>query len=181
MRDIRPYICTFENCSSGLRLFETRRSWSSHEKQYHRREWQCGTCDKIYWDRDEFRAHWDTCRSGKDQILPEHAIDLCERATLSNQYCSICAKQCSSRSLASHLGRHMEELALFSIPSWDNADGDASDDGRSDTDKLANLNVSADSSDADLEGSSDKVNPKDGSSVLGSEVGYWIPNLFLGN
>ncbi len=36
LRDLRPYVCTFEDCE--LQLFPDRRTWFSHELKNHRRE-----------------------------------------------------------------------------------------------------------------------------------------------
>ncbi|KAI1822191.1 hypothetical protein F4861DRAFT_410031 [Xylaria intraflava] len=37
-RDLRPYICTFQQCHSAEKLFSSRHEWKHHEFQIHRRE-----------------------------------------------------------------------------------------------------------------------------------------------
>ena len=71
-KDIKPYVCTFPDCSIPDRLYDSRREWYSHETTEHGREdFQCHLCK-------------DILRSSKHY----------ER----------------------HVGRHLEELALFVLP-----------------------------------------------------------------
>lgn len=42
LEDLRPYICTFQECD--LRLFPRRHDWFNHERQYHRVLWHCSFC-----------------------------------------------------------------------------------------------------------------------------------------
>ncbi|KGO45689.1 Tetratricopeptide-like helical [Penicillium expansum] len=38
-RDLRPYICTFEDCQNGGKLYVSRHDWIYHELQIHRRNY----------------------------------------------------------------------------------------------------------------------------------------------
>ncbi|KAL8908190.1 MAG: hypothetical protein Q9171_005543 [Xanthocarpia ochracea] len=40
LRDLQPYICTYEECEDGHHLFSSRTAWLEHERLGHR-AWQC--------------------------------------------------------------------------------------------------------------------------------------------
>ena len=70
-RDLQPYICTFSECSTSNRLYDSRREWYSHENRSHR---------------------------------------------LDNFNCQLCQEILgSSKQRERHVGRHLEELALFPL------------------------------------------------------------------
>lgn len=50
LKDIRPYVCTFEDCN--LKLFAERHSWFEHEMQDHRCKWRCNFCSRGLDDSD---------------------------------------------------------------------------------------------------------------------------------
>jgi hypothetical protein len=57
--DLKPYICTFEDCT--WRLFSDCDDWFSHELQYHRREWVCQQCQlDPFSSRDDFVQHLES-------------------------------------------------------------------------------------------------------------------------
>ncbi|KAH0497736.1 hypothetical protein TgHK011_005022 [Trichoderma gracile] len=41
IRDLRPYICTFEHCSSSDQLYDSRDDWIQHEMSAHQTMFQC--------------------------------------------------------------------------------------------------------------------------------------------
>lgn len=57
-------------------------------------------------------------------------VDRCERAIQSGQPCPICNVEFMPRQLQSHLGRHMQQLAIFALPK--SADGTVNEGGDGD-------------------------------------------------
>ncbi|KAJ5721902.1 C2H2 type zinc finger domain protein [Penicillium malachiteum] len=121
-RDLRPYVCTFDNCQNAGKLYVSRHEWIYHELQIHRRKFVCQECDKAYPGRKELAKHLDQHHAGS--IPPnrlEIFLDLCERQIdLSDdqiEACLICGQELTLHELQGHIGGHMEDLALFVLPS----------------------------------------------------------------
>ncbi|KAL8725718.1 MAG: hypothetical protein Q9181_006306, partial [Wetmoreana brouardii] len=124
LRDLQPYICTFGGCSEMNTLFERRRDWIAHELQSHRTEWCCNTPEHpIYDSRTEFQSHMNRQHVGSfDMDQLESLTNMVARPALSlNFSCPLC---CSDRfvnlsidRLEKHLGRHLELIATFALPS----------------------------------------------------------------
>ncbi|KAJ5716894.1 hypothetical protein N7488_002540 [Penicillium malachiteum] len=121
-RDLRPYVCTFESCQSAGKLYVSRHEWIYHELQIHRRKFVCQECDKAYPGRKELAKHLDKNHAGS--VPPnriEIFLDLCERQIdLSDdqiEACLICGQELTLHELQGHIGGHMEDLALFVLPS----------------------------------------------------------------
>ncbi|THX96308.1 hypothetical protein D6D03_08817 [Aureobasidium pullulans] len=119
-RDLRPYVCTFENCHESERLFVTRHDWICHEQQMHRRRWICPEgCTE---DSNSKAAIVEHIRKHHSSGLEEHQIsivaDMCEREIDVTEWeqCLICLKKMSLHGLQQHLATHLEEIALFILP-----------------------------------------------------------------
>jgi hypothetical protein len=116
-RDLRPYVCTFENCSTSEKLYLSRADWVYHEWQVHRRQFRCDECDIPFENRQDMADHLTSTHA---DILENNrqislTIDLCERPAdeTSLQICAICEQEMSLISLQGHLATHMEDLALW--------------------------------------------------------------------
>ncbi|KAI5781743.1 hypothetical protein DFH27DRAFT_580291 [Peziza echinospora] len=127
-QDLRPYVCTFQDCHKADYLFESRSEWFQHEAQFHRLEWFCASkkCTKapIFGTRKDFIAHLrndhDDCDA--DSHDPSAMAYRCQRPIESGQICVICQILpnemkgpilYSPVNLRRHLGQHMQQLALF--------------------------------------------------------------------
>lgn len=56
--DLRPYLCTFEDCTSPNETYENRNTWFHHEPQNHRRSWACSEhCEMTFGSEDLMVAH----------------------------------------------------------------------------------------------------------------------------
>jgi hypothetical protein len=152
--DLRPYICTFEDCD--LTLFPDPTSWMTHEAANHRSRWHCPMCNI-----EEF-PHVAQFRTHVQQHIPDATdaqIDALSTAARSVQHiyltsdCPFCDSwkanlrdssvdalgngpiQVTSSQYKRHVGSHMRQLALFVIPreymGLDDIDNDNSetDDG----------------------------------------------------
>lgn len=57
-RDLRPYVCTFDQCTSPDLAFEKSSEWYSHEVQFHRKDWNCNVLGhETYQNEEQFKAH----------------------------------------------------------------------------------------------------------------------------
>jgi hypothetical protein len=136
-RDLHPYCCTFEDCTTADRLYDSRRTWFQHELG-HRICWQCVEgCNRSFSCEKDFVAHVQALHP--DLTAPDVLIALKHSATrsetLSDQgKCPLCNKSMALRVLQKHLGRHQEQLALFALPqNLDETEDDQQDEDSHDT------------------------------------------------
>ncbi|KAL8931098.1 MAG: hypothetical protein Q9208_000201 [Pyrenodesmia sp. 3 TL-2023] len=136
LRDLQPYICTFGDCPQASTLYERRGDWMHHEVQYHRKEWSCNAIGhNIYNSRDKFIAHM-ACehRESVNAFQGNRLIDMLERPATSSRFaCPLCRDErymdLDLGRLERHLGRHLQILATFSLPSLGSG-GHESNDSR---------------------------------------------------
>ncbi|KAF8243832.1 hypothetical protein K440DRAFT_663876 [Wilcoxina mikolae CBS 423.85] len=108
-RDIRPYICTFEDCLQSDYLFGSRHEWFDHERQMHRRQ--------VFTSRAEFENH--LTKNHSNHFAPSElkiVVNWAESANELPQPCPLCSEKHFPRPLQRHLGRHMEQISLFVLP-----------------------------------------------------------------
>ena len=122
-KDLQPYACTFVECSRADTMFERRSDWFRHETQMHRKEWSCNSLGhNAFQDKMLFMKHMEKehGESFSQAQLPS-VLALCQRPleTVPSS-CHLChsedAKDLSPKRLEKHLARHLEALALFSLP-----------------------------------------------------------------
>ncbi|KAF5680066.1 tetratricopeptide-like helical [Fusarium heterosporum] len=94
-RDLRPYTCTYDDCPNPDKMYATRHDWIYHEMQMHRRQWKCQQCDISY---------------GKRDLMADH---------LGSSHSSCATGQLS---VLLDITQHMEEIALFVLPSSTDSD-----------------------------------------------------------
>ncbi|KAK1750909.1 cold-shock' DNA-binding domain-containing protein [Echria macrotheca] len=127
--DLQPYVCTFENCTSGL--FETRHEWWQHELDTHRRKWRCTICPStqtVCGDKTQIEHHLRTRHSSvlSEAQIPFVLSSCRDSSDADIGGCPLCpdwppaeADLKSSKGgngLVRHLRRHMQQLALASLP-----------------------------------------------------------------
>lgn len=135
--DLRPYVCTFEECD--LRLFADRHDRWADELNVHRREWQCQFCNETACTSETiFREHTSSKHADTLARSSLEALTLqSERAIKSSDgsVCPLCddwppTPQYEESSTSSakrhirdpwrlfrrHLAEHMELLALLALP-----------------------------------------------------------------
>ncbi|ERF69949.1 hypothetical protein EPUS_05493 [Endocarpon pusillum Z07020] len=117
--DLQPYICTFEECDKEEETFESRHRWFAHELRFHRRLWTCyGHCDQKFSSGTSFREHVRKSRHIAENQLPALA-EMCEGPidVASKTRCPLCLAEVTGiKKLEKHIGRHMEDVALFALP-----------------------------------------------------------------
>ena len=130
--DIKPYICTFSDCKDALKTFPTRAMWETHEFDQHRFDTSlcCSVCrcDVPTEDRE---AHVQAAHGLHLKEKPL-AISLGlheqrrphEAALLSCPLClSVPGK--SRRDFVTHVGKHMESIALTALPRANDSDSES--------------------------------------------------------
>lgn len=121
-RDLRPYICLLEDCASPDQDFERRNDWSSHMFQEHWWEWACPFgCNNNFFSASGLRQHLGSVHAANvstrsiDSII-SHSIkpDLVQCQGI----CPLCNEVDigSCRQYQSHVGHHLEQLALSVLP-----------------------------------------------------------------
>jgi hypothetical protein len=136
--DLRPYVCTFKDCTQGAHLYKGRHEWFAHEREMHRREWFCSKCKKSFASKEKFRDHLtkkhkNLISDSKNYKL-DVMIDRGARAIEEKQKCSLCQEKYAPKQLRSHLGRHLEQIALFILPQSSEENEDSGSDPGSDDD-----------------------------------------------
>lgn len=119
--DLRPYLCTFEDCTSPTETYDNRRAWFHHELQNHRRSWACSVhCEMTFGSEDSMVAH---TREHSPMTLTDAQARTSARMCMIpfNQFamsnCPICDLTIGGLSkFRKHFGGHLEELALFALP-----------------------------------------------------------------
>jgi hypothetical protein len=130
--DLPPYVCTSKTCDAAVKSFSRRRDWKLHNDTVHDRVWVClyGCAGSIR-SPDSFRRHIEVEHPHSftgDAIQSLTAA--CGRTTEtdSTRNCPLCMELCfSTTRWTKHVGHHLEQLALFCLPSELFTD-DASDD-----------------------------------------------------
>ncbi|KAH7372041.1 hypothetical protein BKA66DRAFT_180037 [Pyrenochaeta sp. MPI-SDFR-AT-0127] len=119
-RDLHPYCCTFEHCTTADRLYESRKSWFAHELEVHRTSWQCiEGCGKLLQTEADFEHHVQKRHADLASNRLYHALKRTSAKSASLQdssQCALCGKRMSLRALQKHLGSHQQQLALFALP-----------------------------------------------------------------
>ena len=122
--DLKPYICTFADCKFETAQFPTRAAWADHEFSSHRirESWRCPECSQkllspLEWGSHLQRAHQRIFSGAKLQIALDVASEKQSRSTESEE-CPLCliVLEKPRRAFVKHAGRHMEEIALMSLP-----------------------------------------------------------------
>ena len=138
--DIPPYVCTNEACGSAIKSFSRRHEWARHEMETHTKFWLCPyDCTEPISSSKDFESHVRTIHhlaDSADASAVRNLTAACGRAESREgaRSCPLCMKICdSAKRWTKHVGHHLEQLALFSLP-MDLLSGDTPDgsDGRSD-------------------------------------------------
>ncbi|KAI5816521.1 hypothetical protein BZA77DRAFT_353753 [Pyronema omphalodes] len=159
-RDIRPYVCTFRNCSQASRLYSSRHEWFHHECEFHRREWPCEHCEEVLSSSQAFKNHI-TKRHRHVLGIESMAVlvDRSERVVELSQPCPLCPEILTPKRLQSHLGKHMQQIALFVLPGSLQEDEEDDDDNVEET-KDEDIDDADDGESAESDNGSDERRSK---------------------
>jgi hypothetical protein len=119
-QDLQPYFCTYEDCSQGTQMYGSSAAWLEHERQAHRRIWQCFQHEKArYTSSDALREH---LRADHTDDVGDAAIEgLLDAAQLTTSDTRNCCPFCLvqgpfDNGLDMHMASHMLLFACFCIP-----------------------------------------------------------------
>lgn len=135
--DLQPYLCIWPECQEGMRTFPTRKLWGNHEFSCHRveRSWRCDICATRSPSKDEHKSHIADAHghliSTAQLRLAELAQPLTQPSISKDMECPLCKDIAGStqRAFETHVGAHMEQIALFSLPRESPENSDAESDG----------------------------------------------------
>ncbi|EHK23943.1 uncharacterized protein TRIVIDRAFT_127290, partial [Trichoderma virens Gv29-8] len=134
-KDLQPYICLFDNCSSPNQLYQSRHDWVAHMKQEHWVSWSCVFgCSGSFDTQESFKGHLATVHGQSSKSTDLQVVaNLCRFPTETNivGMCPLCLEYHieSSKRYQSHVGDHLERLALFVLPHTVYDDSDEESDG----------------------------------------------------
>ncbi|KAH7141974.1 hypothetical protein EDB81DRAFT_723219, partial [Dactylonectria macrodidyma] len=133
LRDLQPYMCTYEECSDADAMYASRPAWLAHEADAHRRVWRCFTHpEPLYTSQDALQQHLETEHGAMLGPAQIQEMNKCSHANAVDQrsVCPFCHSAGPfKRGVANHMAFHMEQLACFAVPRGPDAD-DASLSGK---------------------------------------------------
>lgn len=113
--DLRPYVCTFEQCPLDNIPFGDKDMWFQHEMDHHRfdMEWSCVYCTADFTSEDEFKQHLQSDHETLSALNTTSLfVDSCKRYSArpsSVQMCTIChTDHISTNALKNCLANHLE-------------------------------------------------------------------------
>lgn len=122
LRDLQPYVCTFQDCDMFDHMFESRQAWFTHELELHRANWSCNTCPSepgmdsphlTFGNKGAFMSHMSSVHQLSKPRLNNLTGAFRHPSSKVDRYCCLCGKHVQKLEL--HLGRHMEDVALFAL------------------------------------------------------------------
>ncbi|UKZ93390.1 uncharacterized protein TrAFT101_008304 [Trichoderma asperellum] len=114
IRDLRPYICTYEQCSNAEQLYDTRDEWMQHEISTHQRIFRCSKHEEeIFTTLEAYKEHVQNYHKGEAEFS-KFATSTVKNVHRSCPVCSIILG--SIEKLQSHIALHLERFAMFSLP-----------------------------------------------------------------
>lgn len=130
-RDLHPYVCTFPNCD--MKLFENRHEWFEHEVANHLTQITCCFCDNSYRESKQLESHLQEAHREAAHMPLDDLVRACIKTEVPDAFtnCPLChdwrvepstADSSLRERYRKHVGRHLEQLALFSLPRIDNDD-----------------------------------------------------------
>ena len=121
--DLEPYLCTFPNCRFELVQFATRAAWADHEFSCHRFEtrWRCLECgseEKSSQDWDRHIQGHRLALTGPELLVSRKKAQISRARPIETEECLLCrdTPAQSRPAFIEHVGCHLEEMALISLP-----------------------------------------------------------------
>ncbi|KAK0638561.1 hypothetical protein B0T16DRAFT_462331 [Cercophora newfieldiana] len=119
--DLRPYTCLFKGCLDYNTDFERRGQWRAHVSQHHWTSWSCPfRCDGTYTsvsDLDEHLKQSHLPDAPANQLQAVSTLGESPASETTTIDCPICRHSTIGlRQYTRHVGRHLEQLALFALP-----------------------------------------------------------------
>lgn len=135
-RDLRPYVCTEKFCTRPDQQYQRRADWLVHMKQEHWKIWNCPFgCPDIFHSSERFTSH---VMDGHPAEIAERRLDILldlsshfDASRIEGQ-CPLCGdfQITAEKQFGTHVGNHLEQLALFALPNYggeDESEGESGD------------------------------------------------------
>ncbi|KAI1820532.1 hypothetical protein F4861DRAFT_54298 [Xylaria intraflava] len=122
LRDLRPYVCLAEDCTSAGRQYDCYREWMNHMSQKHWKSWACPyRCGFDSTTETDLRQHITSIHGHKTEMALDAMIARSGRTrTISPSSpveCPLCQDVLKSvQQYQRHVGRHQVDLAVFALP-----------------------------------------------------------------
>ena len=120
LRDLRPYVCTYQDYSEAIRLFDTRQDWVAHEDSCHRRIRRClEHPEATFLTVGAYKHHIEAFHaSNRTELQSTELLRIGESASeLADRPCPICLTEITDASrLQYHIAAHLIRIALFALP-----------------------------------------------------------------
>ncbi|KAL2834176.1 hypothetical protein BDW59DRAFT_156119 [Aspergillus cavernicola] len=134
LQDLEPYICTFPTC--GLETYQSQHAWFEHELLVHRNQFVCPQCSGVFpsshgLERHIKRSHSETISNRQvpmiiaqskqpiDSIPPTDCL-FCDGSWATGDQSSMPTSEevlvVDLDSFRRHMGHHLQQVALFSLP-----------------------------------------------------------------
>lgn len=114
IRDLRPYVCTYEQCLNSEQLYDTRDDWVQHEMSTHQRVFRCFEHEEeVFTTLAAYEGHVEACHK-HNAVSAKFATSTMKNVHRSCPVCSIALG--SMQKLQSHIALHLERFAMFSLP-----------------------------------------------------------------
>ncbi|KAH9233822.1 hypothetical protein K456DRAFT_310244 [Colletotrichum gloeosporioides 23] len=120
VRDIQPYMCTYDDCSE-------------HEAKAHRRVWRCFEHKDLFKSRSALVRHFEISHPNLSEAQIQHMSELAVVSTKDERVvCPYCQSHGPFESnLADHIALHMERMASFAVPRSSGEEDDSTHGGNS--------------------------------------------------
>ncbi len=119
LRDLRPYVCTYENCVDPDRPYDTRKDWHVHESSSHRRLWRCLEHSELTFQHlTAYEKHLREEHKGEEELQSFQLLKAGESTSgLPDRPCPFCQVEfATAAALQDHIAFHLERVALFALP-----------------------------------------------------------------
>ncbi|KAL7915417.1 hypothetical protein GGI35DRAFT_436809 [Trichoderma velutinum] len=114
IRDLRPYICTFEHCPNSEQLYDSRDDWIQHETSEHQSVFRYPKSKEDIFATLALSEQRAQKYYNEDAMPSNFAI-----SATTNFYrsCPVCSADLeTNQKLQSHIALHLERFAMFSLP-----------------------------------------------------------------
>lgn len=119
--DLKPYMCTFDDCVYEGRLYGDKSAWFQHELNFHRSQpvWSCNMCQTDFMTADHLEAHLKVDHDFLSTHQLSHIQESCTRYyqdPAPQQHCNMCGQAFDNiNELEDHVGNHLETFALATL------------------------------------------------------------------
>lgn len=121
-RDIKPYMCTFDECFYEHHLYADSNDWFQHELDHHRSQlsWSCGLCQLSFPSADQMGDHLTTSHTDlkptQVQAIQKASQTYAQGLEMNSITCILCRSDFDSfATLQTHIAGHLESFALATV------------------------------------------------------------------